>query len=153
MDWPEDWDRTPPTERTRGPYKVEWDQALSEAVEELERMGAESISVDRELGSAARVSDPGVVVRWEDDTGPRVMACDAYSRKTANLRAIGLTVRDLRLATTRGVIDERRAFEGLSELPDLDQATIPGSKPPHEVLGLNPNPGEAESARRSGSCR
>lgn len=144
IDWPDGWERTPPDQRTSGPYQVDWQQAQHELVHELELAGGSNISIDRELGTSSRVTDPGVVVRWTQDGDAKVMACDEHTAKDANLRAIGLTVRDLRKATTRGVIQERRAFHGLDALPPGDGSPIAtgpsgASSAAHEILGVAPD--------------
>lgn len=155
IDWPDGWDRTPPSDRTRGPYQVDWSQAEQELVREIERAGGTTIAIDRELGASGRTSDPGVVVRWTQDGDAKVMACDEHTRKDANLRAIGLTIRDLRKSTTRGVIQEDRAFHGLDALPS-GKATSPvvdrrsRSQPAHAILGVAPDapPEIVETAAR-----
>lgn len=132
--WPEDWNRTPETERTSGRYQVTENRARNDLVDELQKAGATDIHVEHDTAVSGD-PDPGVVVRWKDEHGRgKVIACDRHTNRAANTRAIGLTLRDLRMATTRGAIQADRAYAGLEKLPPPRE-----DADPHEVLGVRPD--------------
>lgn len=65
--------------------------------------------------------DPGVAIYFSDageGEASYVLPCDAWSSLAGNLKAIAITVRDLRRIGKRGVPDfQQRAYSGFKALP------------------------------------
>lgn len=140
LDWPDFADRTPEEERKdESKFSVGYRQTKSDLRKEFERMGVEKWTLDDVTGSGG---DPGVVVRWVDDGHERVVACDAYTSKSQNLREIYTWISETRLRSNRPVVTAGESFAA-ARLPPADGTTataddtaVAAREPPHEILGV-----------------
>src|SRR5262249_55507182 len=75
----------------------------------------------------ARPTQPGIVLTFETKQGQMIFPCDLYNKWEANLRAIALTLEDLRSIKRHGVVTEREEqYTGWLKLPAAsatDEAT------------------------------
>jgi len=163
IDWPAFLDRTEPHRRERtSKFKVPISQAISDVEAELvDRLGVD----DWRLSTAAphrkkdglpyadaKPDDPGAVVRWTNDTEQYAVACDHYTSMRANIRAIGLYVREKRKMSDRPIQTGQGEF-ATAQLPsgeEEDAIVATGGKEPHELLGVAP---DAEPAVVRGAFR
>lgn len=109
LHWPEGWERT--RRPKRAAYKVSMAQARDELVTELTRFGAKHILITSNLplrrdglplATRAKIVDPGVAVYFEREEEEYCVPCDAWDSVEANMRAIGLTIENLRAIQRHG---------------------------------------------------
>lgn len=158
LQWPAHVHRTPPQNRAFGGFQVTPDQATRELVAEVSRSGGTGLVVStnrpvRKDGlpsqGAGEPDDPGVAVYFRRKGQSICIPCDSFDRVWKNIRAIGLSIRDMRGPEARGcaaITDQ--AFTGFAALPPPDR------KPWHEVLGVPPDASpEAITAARKALAR
>lgn len=129
---------TPPHKRRSSPFRAGWTNTLDLLESELYHLKAKDIIVDgyftfadiRNDGwpkSKARPSQPGIVLSFDTQRGRISMPCDTYNDWEANLRAIALTLENLRAIERYGVTTERgEQYTGwlkLSPVNPADEAT------------------------------
>lgn len=141
LNWPADLERTPPEERERcTKFNVGYRRTASDLKQELEdRMGVETWRLEDVKGSGG---DPGVVLRWTLDGDDYAAACDAYTQKGDNLRALYLWVHETRMRNQRPVVTAEDEFAA-ARLPSGDQEEALRVENPHEVLGVRPDASDA----------
>ena len=133
LTWPLGYNRTPWDWRGEWPGKSNastWSFAhiRDELIREVESSGGGSIvlSTNIELrrdglpyARHKRPDDPGVAIYFTIRGEQRVMCCDAYDFVEDNMRALSLSIRDLRRIAGRGTSDFLdRAFAGFKALPE-----------------------------------
>ena len=141
LQWPVHVPRTPAGKRTWGQFQVTPDRAVKDLLDEVRRSGGKGlvISTNRPLrrdglpmASAREPNDPGVAVYFERK-GQRVcIPCDSFDRVWKNIRAISLSIADMRGPESRGcaaITDQ--AFTGFAALP------APNSIPWWITLGVD----------------
>ena len=109
LSWPVGRERTPNHLRQEGRFKVDFQAAFDDLVDESEKLHDEEnrdvvISTNVPLGSMGlplvsavkRTVDPGVAVYLWREGKPYVVACDTYLDVHANMRAISATIAALR---------------------------------------------------------
>lgn len=120
----EEWPRPEETDPRRpSPYEIGWGQTLVDLKRELAHLGAEHIVVSLDLAEHrirrdgwprqdARPSSPRVIVEFQRPDGRWLRyPCDTFDDWQGNMRAIALTLQDLRRAGNRGALalDEQYA--------------------------------------------
>lgn len=143
LQWPAHVQRTPPQNRAWGGFQVTPDKASKDLVAEVQRSGGTGlvISTNRPvrrdgmpMASAREPDDPGVAVYFTRKGQSICIPCDSFDRVWKNIRAIGLSIRDMRGPESRGcaaITDQ--AFTGFAALP------APGSIPWWTILGVDRN--------------
>lgn len=141
LNWPDHLDRTDADDReSTSKFSTSFGRTRSELDSELDsRMEAEQWRLDDVSGSGG---DPGVVVRWTKDGRDHSAACDHYTSKAANLRAVYLWISETRLAGDRPVQTGRDQFAAAALPGDVEEDAEP-VKQPHEVLDVAPDAPEA----------
>lgn len=148
--WPEGQRRT--VARKVSPFEVGFSTARDHLLRELSKLGARDVVISSNvplrrdglpLADAREPSDPGVAVYFDRRVGetwsPFVIACDAYNRVKANLRAVGLTVEALRSIARHGATQMlEQAFTGFAALPPA----TPADPPWWVVLGVSKDAAE-----------
>lgn len=129
---------TPSWKRRKSQFKALWSQTLDLLERELYHLNAQNILIDGYFGysdirndgwpkSKARPSQPGIVLSFGTKRGRITMPCDTYTEWEANLRAIALTLENLRAVERYGVTTERQEqYTGWLKLPAAsadDEAT------------------------------
>lgn len=123
-----DWPRAEETHpRRRSPYTVGWQNTLDLLKRELRHLGAEHVVIAADIKegriradgwprSDARFFGPRVIVSFQHAKTDRWLRypCDTFNDWEGNLRAIGLTLKDLRTAGGRGVLIEDEQYAGSS---------------------------------------
>ena len=154
--WPLGYPRTRSAERRGWNAPVSIAEGRDTLLAELERTGAGRILLSTNLplrrdglpyASKGEPADTGVAVYFVLGGADTVLCCDAYAKVAENLRAIAVTVEQLRQISKRGVSDfVRRAFTGFAALPPAREPGRPAaqSAPPPpaswwHVLGLHPD--------------
>jgi hypothetical protein len=135
--------------RKDSPFKLDLGRSLAELADELRRLGTRnaviSCSIPRRLDGfplsrAAEPDDPGVAVYFDryvttaakQELRSFVIACDAYRKVAANLRAVAATIEALRTIERHGSSTMlEQAFAGFAALPPATS-----TKPWWDVLGL-----------------
>lgn len=128
--WPAHSPPTPSTERKpSGRFKATLSQTINELDAELTMIGARDAAIEVDVSprdlrrdgwlySDARAASPGAVLYYTDAQGQAVtMPCDTFTSMSANLRAIFLTIHNLRLVDTYGVTKGGQQFRGFTALP------------------------------------
>jgi hypothetical protein len=146
--WPVGWPRT--KYQDFGQFKVHYDQAVRDLGYELERLDATSayLSTDQPLrvnGTPRRDTNPdltGVALYFSRHGKDICIPCDKFASVRDNIRAIGLTLQNLRQMERYGtsqMVDA--AFQGLTAIPASASAGIPvrPKRPWYEVLGVSPD--------------
>lgn len=146
--WPQHIARTEPSRRAWGGFQVTPDIATQELVKEVKRSGGRNliISTNRPVrqdglprAAAREPDDPGVAVYFERKGKRICIPCDTYDRVWKNIRAIGLSIGDMRRPEARGCTQiTDQAFTAFVALPP------PGDKPWFEVLRVSPDAGPKE---------
>jgi hypothetical protein len=142
--WPLAHPRTRSDLRRRALFQVDFVQARTQLLKELDRLRAGDVVLSsnvplRRDGLPAvpdrEPDDPGVAVYFTRGGRPFVLACDAFERVRWNLRAIGATIEALRAIERHGstsMLDQ--AFSGFAQLPAST------ARPWRDVLGFKPGP-------------
>lgn len=138
--WPEAYDRTPPAERESSRFENRGilQRTASDLKHELRQIDVDTVIVQVEVdpdqmrkrdGMPYKNADvdPGVVVTLEMDDGEiQTYPCDTFGSWTENLRAIALTLRDLRRISRYGVGQGSEQYRGFTALPeDVDERLGP----------------------------
>lgn len=139
LDWPEGYDRTPASEREPYPGNLSptRKESFESVVDELERWGATSVSIDTASQHYVdrpniphqhdRPDEVGVVVRFrhEDEaaTDELAYACDRWETQRENARAIALYVRRMRLAEKCGIATGQSTV-ATARLPPADEDAV-----------------------------
>jgi len=140
LNWPEEFERTPPEQReTVTKFSKTYRETKSDLKTEMKRLGVESWTMDDVSGSS---TDPGVVVRWRKDGTDYAVACDAYARKTSNLRATYLWLNETRMRNQRPV-ETGQDDLAAAALPGGEEP-VEGAVPPHVILEVPPDAGDEE---------
>jgi hypothetical protein len=132
LHWPAGWPRTKPEDRRSGTFRQTMGKALDELFDELDRWGAENCVVSTDLrprldgrpyANQPKVDDPGVAVYFRLGDQELSMACDTFEKIEHNVRAIGLSVANLRSLERYGTSQIlERAFRGFTALPEPGDA-------------------------------
>lgn len=146
--WPHHVPRTEPSRRAWGGFQVTPDTATEELVKEVKRSGGRSliVSTNRPVrldglprAGAREPDDPGVAVYFERKGKKICIPCDTYDRVWKNIRAIGLSIGDMRRPEARGCTQlTDQVFTAFAALPP------PGDKLWFEVLRVGPDAGVKE---------
>jgi hypothetical protein len=102
-------------------FRIDFDTAVYDLGNEVDLLGGRypllSTNIDPRLG-LQRPSDPGVAIYFEHKGKQKVFACDTYLGVTANVRAIGITIKALRSIGRHGASDMlERALSAFEALP------------------------------------
>lgn len=133
LNWPDDWNRTAKSARSRSPYKASFATSRDEVAGALRKMGAGFvITTNVPLGARGLPSldyrepeDPGVAVYWLVHGSLRVLACDAWASVRENMRAVGHALESLRtLERTKSSQILARAMQGFAA------PALPAPRPP-----------------------
>lgn len=120
----DEWPREETEERLPSPYTVGWGETLVLLKGELAKLGAEHVVVQLALKenrirsdgwprADARPTDPRVIVSFQHPRQGWVSyPADLYDDWEGNMRAIALTLHDLRLAGQRGVLRMGEQYVG-----------------------------------------
>lgn len=142
LQWPPNWQRA--ARRQRATFRVTLAQARDDLYDELERLGATSVTISSNAtlnlngtisARQSFVADPGVAVYFTRKGQDLSIACDKWDDIGDNIRAIGLTVaafRGLERWGSSQFVDA--AFTGYAALP---AQTAGGSC--WDVLGIAPD--------------
>jgi hypothetical protein len=96
LDWPDEFDRTDPSERKPYPhnFEVTVHQAVENVTDELDRIEAETTRVataaDGLTDATTEVTydDPGIVAYWHHDGDDFAAPCDRWSSLRDNAQAV-----------------------------------------------------------------
>jgi hypothetical protein len=140
LQWPAHVPRTAPHKRVPGSFMVTPDRAVKDLLDEVRRSRGTGlvISTNRPLrrdglpmASAREPDDSGVAVYFARKGQSICIPCDTFDRVWKNIRAISLSIGDMRGPESRGcaaITDQ--AFTGFAALP------APGSLAWWTILGL-----------------
>ena len=156
--WPPNVPRTPAARRLPGTFMVTPGKAMDDLIKEVSLSGGIDLIISSNVPlrrdglpytNAREPDDPGVAVYFTRK-GKRVcIPCDTYDRRWKNIRAIGLSIKDMRGPEMRGcaaITDA--AYTGFLALP------APTARQWWVVLGLSPDASAEEiSARRKELAR
>lgn len=159
LQWPDGWPRTKPTGRTDGRAKFkrgDWRGGYcyttvavtrEELSDELVRLGARNVVLSTNLelrldgkpySNRRDPEDPGVAVYFTLDGEAMVMARDAYTTVSDNIRSLTLAISGLRQVERHGGgIMLKRAFAGFAALPPPDAMVTPTQRAWWVVLGVD----------------
>jgi len=112
----------------KGSLSAGWERQIRELERELTILRADDIVIeagvethqvraDGWLKGGAAPRFPDVRLSFSSAKGPLRLACFLYADWRANLRAIGLTLQDLRLMNERGTSPNGEAYRGWTALP------------------------------------
>lgn len=155
LQWPVHVPRTPAAKRVWGSFQVTPERATTDLLHEVRRSGGRGlvISTNRPLRrdglpmqSAREPDDPGVAVYFARKGQNICIPCDTFDKVWKNIRAISLSIADMRGPESRGcaaITDQ--AFTGFLALP------APTGRKWFEVLGVHSGAtaDEISAARKS----
>ncbi len=128
--------------RSNGRYGVDWDATIRLLRKELRHLEAEnvvlriavpaeSIRLDGHRKSGrADPSHPGVILTFESMYGPLSYPADRFQRWRANVRAIAVSLENLRRVDRYGVTQTGEQYSGFKQIG----SGAPNSVDPHAVL-------------------
>lgn len=136
--WPADRPHTDAAERRDGPFKVKYNNLRRDLDDELFRVGARETTIELDVQSGAafsrvngeplvdmRMRSPAVVVRYVNEAGTLLtFACDRFHLWTDNLRAISLTLHDLRRIDRYETTAKGQQYRGWAQLPSSTGSTL-----------------------------
>lgn len=153
MNWPDGFDRTPPSERRAYPggFEVTRHRSFESIMDELERIDAYNIEVETNAPHKSRrphqpyqnadPDDPSVVVYFERDGRQFAIPCDRWDNLRDNARCIAKYLGAKRAIDRYGVatIDTEMSTQALPS-GNEEEAIVAGSPDqPHEILEVDPN--------------
>jgi hypothetical protein len=139
--WPHHVPRTAPERRISGSFMVTPGQAMEELVKEVRLSGGRDLILSSNVPirrdglpytNAREPADPGVAAYFTRKGQQVCIPCDTYDRHWKNIRAIGLSIKDMRGPEMRGcaaITDA--AYTGFLALP------APTGRPWWVVLGVS----------------
>ncbi|QLG62220.1 J domain-containing protein [Halorarum salinum] len=150
LDWPAEFRRTPPADRSPNrSFEVSLHDAVEDLAKEMGRLDVDdwrlSTAMDHQTrnpnypyANQPEPDDPGVVLRWSMDGDQFAVACDWYNRVRDNLRSVGLYVAEKRKMGTRPVTTGETEFANARLPPgDDEESAVPVTPSPHSVLGVD----------------
>lgn len=114
---------------------VDWSATVELLERELEMLDAENIVLQMDvtdyhirkdgwIRADASPDDPGVILTFESKFGPLSYPCDTFRDWQANLRAIAVSLENLRRVDRYGVSKRGEQYEGWKALPGAGQSTV-----------------------------
>lgn len=79
-----------------------------------------------------KIGGAEATVRFELNGQPMVLTCNRFDEYRINLRALWITLDDLRLAASRGILEQYQQF--LAQLPAAGESSY---QDPYEVVGVS----------------
>lgn len=124
------WPRSDTVQRKTGDqFKASYDQTISKLLYEINVIRGQNVVLqtnhrERDIRmdglprkDAMEPSHPGVVASFDCPHGPLMFACDTYEKWIANLRAIALTLENLRAVERYGATKHGEQYTGYAALP------------------------------------
>jgi len=122
------WPQEPTAKRLRGDFNTKGTGMYDGLEYELNQLRARDVTVQgyftrqqiRNDGwpvSSAAPSAPGIILSFESMHGPMRWVCDTYRDWQSNLRAIALTLKNLRLIDRYGCSKRGEQYRGWTALP------------------------------------
>jgi hypothetical protein len=119
---------TPSWKRKHAPFRAAYASTLDLLETELKHLKATDILIQAHLKredirndgwprSAARPSQPGVIVTFMGSSGQMSFPCDRFNGWEDNLRAIALSLQALRMVDRYGVTRNNEQYRGFAALP------------------------------------
>lgn len=154
--FPQGWTRKEPSRRRISPFRVSFATARTGLIRQLEQMRATDVRLDVDgdlrrdglpLANTKEPTDPGVVVYWSRGGKKYALACDAWTDRASNMRAVELTLKAKRDVERWGAATAEAEYKGYEALPPPSgHATTPSTamRPAWEVLGVRPGAHKAE---------
>jgi hypothetical protein len=137
LTWPAGRPQTPSNERRSAPFRASLDATYAELDDELRLARARDavVSIDAPAGqfrkndsrpvSLARVNSPAVVLTFTSAEGhPVTIPCDRFHDWRDNLRAIALTLHDLRRVERYGTAASGQQYRGWAQLPSVTTTAL-----------------------------
>lgn len=159
IEWPEGFDRTPPSERRPYPggFEVTRTRAFDSILEECEKMDVVNVEVQTAAPHTAKhphrpykdrdPEDPGVVVYFDREGQRYAVPCDRWDNLRDNARAIALYLDSKRAIERYGVatVDTEMSTQALPSGDDEEAIVVAEGEvqAPHEVLGVAEDAPEA----------
>lgn len=131
IDWPDRFERTDPSDRTRNnSYQATLGSTTQDLATEMDRLDPDEWRASTASGGAytksnglpkakANPSDPGFVVYWTKDGEQFAVACDDSPRLRDNVRTVYLWIHETRLRGNRPVVTGESEF-ATARLPPGD---------------------------------
>ena len=155
LDWPEEFPRTPPHERTSYPggFSVTRSQAFQNVLDELATWDGVT-DVQLESGAEhqkrnpnkpyanASFDDPGIVVYFTKDGEQMAAACDQWDNPRDNAQDLYHYLHETRMQEKRGTVTAESEYEKL-RLPSAGEETV-ATASPYAVLEVPPDSSEDE---------
>ncbi len=141
--WPEHVKRTPSHRRIGGNFQVKPATAFRDLFAEVARSGGTGVVLSSNVplrrdglpyANVRESDDPGVAVYFQRKGVDICIPCDTYDRAWKNVRAVSLSIKDMRGPESRGcAMITDQAFKGFAALPP------PDSKPWWVAVGVGPD--------------
>lgn len=126
LTWPAGWPRTPGHLRTYSTFRTTTEKAFNGLLAELERLRARGVIISSNLklrndgfpyANQPRHGDEGIAVYFTRKGKEYALACDKFTKREDNLRALALTIEAIRGIERWGSSDlMERAFTGFAQL-------------------------------------
>lgn len=144
-----------PSPKATSPFRVGYGAVLEGLEHELRQLGAkeclfeadlrsDQIRLDGRIRAGERSDKPGIVVSFQSKHGPLRVACDRFKTNEDNLRAIGLHLEHLRLASLYGVGESGEQYKGWARLEAGSPIAMEAGMSPHQaallIAGLGDTP-------------
>lgn len=138
--WPDHIPRTPWQNRVSGNFQVTPDKATQDLLKEVRLARGTDLIISTNVpirrdglpyATAKEPADPGVAVYFTRKGKMICIPCDSFDRVWKNIRAVGLSIADMRGPEARGcAVLTDQAFTGFLAL------AAPTGRRWHEVLGI-----------------
>lgn len=161
FDWPDGFDRTPPSDRSSYPggFEVSQHRSFKSLMDELEKVDAYNIEVHTHAEhktksphqpyANADPDDPSVVVYFERDGQGYAIPCDRWDNLRDNARCIAKYLGAKRAINRYGIatVDTEMSTQAL---PSGEEEAVAVPQDPHDILGVSQ---DAEPAAIKGAFR
>lgn len=128
-----DWPGTPTENRRPALFRARYSDTRKRLHYELDKLGATNIvlqvaldasgiRLDGRPRASARASHPGIILTFDTPSGPLSFPCDTFTDWDDNLRAIAMTLENLRAIDRYGVTKLGQQYSGWRRLPPAGHA-------------------------------
>ncbi len=128
----QNWPGKPTAERRKSHFKAAWSDTLKLLERELNHLDARNIVIQADCDSSqirldgmfragAKMRGPGIILTFDSKHGQLSYPCDTFLDWADNLRAIALSLENLRAVDRYGVTRRGEQYSGWARLPGPPQ--------------------------------
>lgn len=146
------WPRPQTKSRKSGTFRANYRSTLNLLQNEIAKVGGKNVVIQagfepRDIrldglprADARKPNHPGIVVSFDSRHGPLMFACDTYFDWQDNLRAVALTLENLRAVERYGATKHGEQYRGYAALPPAPSESFRSAEDAAEWLSRHSDP-------------